>query len=152
MNVKVLTWTFFLLSFSTITALAQTTPSFASSVDGEHATGLAGDGNPNTWWQPKSDDKAPFWILDTEKGLDIVTVKLLFAQEAVYQYTIDVSSDWENWIVIFDNSQSAQKETDRLIKAPKNTIGRFVRIRFLSTDISPVPKISEVEVAGIVID
>lgn len=125
-------------------------PTFASSSSQNHAAGMAGDGDLSTWWQPENTDTAPYWTLDTEKGLSIKEVTFHFPQPGTYQYKIEVSEDQKQWKPLLDAWSNTQTETSRRVVAPDKTTGRFVRISF--NPGTAIPQIAEVEVTGIILN
>lgn len=115
-------------------------PAFASSSAIGHSPGLAADGDNSTYWQPLADGKESFWMLDTERGMSISQVRILFADN-VSSARVEVSADREHWDRIFDIS-SKQEVTNTLANP---VTARFVRIVFPA---QVCPKLSEVSVVG----
>lgn len=124
-------------------------PTFASSQLDAWTAGLAADGNPATYWQAAKEDASPTWTLDTEKGLALQNIRILFPKAGIYQYKVEVSDDKEHWNIVLDHSNNKVEEVKREIKfTDEEVYGRFVRISF-SQAIFPA-SIAEVEVTGIV--
>ena len=115
-------------------------PAFASSSAIGHSPGLAADGDNGTYWQPLADGKESFWMLDTERGMSISQVRILFADN-VSSARVEVSADREHWDRIFDIS--SKQEVTNTLASP--VTARFVRIVFPA---QVCPKLSEVSVIG----
>lgn len=132
-----------------IQTFGQNNPTFPSTSDTNHSGGQATDGDKKTWWQPAPGDTNSYWILDTERGLTIYGINILFAEPAIYKYKIEVSDDMVSWRTISDkSSNNIQEQNFELTRIPNNTKGRFIRISFI--DNMRTPRIAEVEVLGIV--
>lgn len=124
-------------------------PTFASSQPKQHGAGLAADGNAATHWEASKDDNAPWWVLDTEKRLEVQSLDIAFPQTDIYKYAIETSDDNQNWTILIDktmndNAGQSFAQSFAPASAPK---ARFIRIRFIQG--SPA-SISEVTVHGIV--
>lgn len=65
-------------------------PTFSSSHHENQVAGFAADGNLQTYWQASKDDPAPFWILDTEKELELKNIQVRFPKESIYRYVLEV--------------------------------------------------------------
>lgn len=124
-------------------------PTFASSQENRYGAGLAADGNAATYWKPSEQDIAPWWILDTEKLLEVQSFSITFPQTDNYRYVIETSDDKHNWTILIDKAQNgnAEKSFDKQFDSSTTPQARFIRIRF--TQKSPAA-ISEVAVRGIV--
>ena len=115
-------------------------PTFSSSHHENQVAGFAADGNLQTYWQASKDAPAPFWILDTEKELEL--------KESIYRYVLEVSGDKVHWTVVSDKQANRRKESHIAVDFPDAGVrARFVRIRFVKK--SPAV-IAEVTVRGIV--
>lgn len=126
-------------------------PTFASSQHAQGGAGLAADGNAATCWKPTDTDNAPWWMLDTEKRLELQGFSITFPRSDTYRYVVEASDDQEHWTILLDKSQGNLAVTSCTHsfdgdKAPK---ARFMRIRF--TQDSPAA-IAEVAVRGIVLE
>lgn len=117
-------------------------PTFASSNANGHSAGLAADGNMQTYWQPSPNDKKPYWILDTERGLLMKELQVAFARPATV--CVEVSEDQEHWTKVSDIIMKLQADIV-LAKAPR---ARFVRLTFPS---GTAPQLLEVKVKGYVL-
>lgn len=123
-------------------------PTFSSSHHENQVAGFAADGNLQTYWQASKDDPAPFWILDTEKELELKNIQVRFPKESIYRYVLEVSGDKVHWTVVSDKQANRRKESHIAMDFPDAGVrARFVRIRFVKK--SPAV-IAEVTVRGIV--
>lgn len=105
-------------------------PTFASSSAPGSSSGYAADGKADTAWKPAADDRAPSIILDTEKGLSISLISLLFPDKAARSYRVDVSGDRESWKPVADSSAQPEAHDTMEFRTPADTRGRYVRISF----------------------
>lgn len=140
-------------------------PTFASTQPSHHAAALAADGNNETYWKPAEEDARPWWLLDTEKCLELRGIHLTFPKSEDYRYVIEASDDKESWTVLQDNDRSKGKVRTRDWKpgsredgpgahdgsadALKPVKARFIRIRFMPG--SPAA-LAEVTVRGVVVE
>ena len=123
-------------------------PTFSSSHHENQVAGFAADGNLQTYWQASKDDPAPFWILDTEKELELKNIQVRFPKKSIYRYVLEVSGDKVHWTVVSDKQANRRKESHIAVDFPDAGVrARFVRIRFVKK--SPAV-IAEVTVRGIV--
>jgi beta-galactosidase len=135
-----------------VQTFGENNPTFASSQQENKTAGLAADGLDNTYWQASDSDVAPFWILDTEKGLLLRQIYIKFPQKGIYRYTVETSEDEKQWINVLDEQKNMKKESERIIDLSDFTFhvyGRFIRISFQSTENLP-SALSEVKVTGLV--
>ena len=126
----------------------QNNPAFASSFLENNPTGFAADGNRKSWWQPKSEDENPFIILDTEKKLEILSVKLHFPVEDVYRFKVEISENMKDWNEIADFTKNETKLLSKQILVSNKT-GAAVRVVF---DNNNNAKLSEIEIVGKVLE
>jgi len=124
-------------------------PTFASSSDLDHPVGYAADGKLKSWWQPAVSDTAPFWMLDSEKRISLISLKISFNEEAVYQYKIEMSDDKINWQAVTDLMQNDKKGLIKQIVCSQTFLGRYVRISFKNASQA---QLAEVEVLGKILD
>ena len=123
-------------------------PTFSSSHHENQVAGFAADGNLQTYWQASKDDPAPFWILDTEKELELKNIQVRFPKKSIYRYVLEVSGDKVHWTVVSDKQANRKKESHVAVDfSDAGVRARFVRIRFVKK--SPAV-IAEVTVRGIV--
>lgn len=127
-------------------------PTFASTSAVNHPAGYAADANQSTWWQPDTNDRQIFWMLDTEKGLDLRHIRIEFAQARKYQYRIEISADKEHWTLLSDNTANKENIQVQQIEVSEKKKVRFIRISFPRTEDFVSPAIAEVQVRGYVAD
>ena len=133
-----------------IQTFGRNNPTITSSNENEHTPGMAADGNMQTYWKASAEDKSPYWTVNTEKGLRLKEIQLHFPDEMVRRYVVETSHDNNTWKVLCDKSQNTQAGQNLLLTFQKEeTIGRFVRIRFIENDQAAL---TEVIVKGIVLE
>ncbi|WP_195209036.1 MULTISPECIES: glycoside hydrolase family 2 TIM barrel-domain containing protein [Bacteroides] len=133
-----------------IQTFGRNNPTFASSNEAGHTPGRAADGNTQTYWKASAEDKVPYWILDTEKGLRLKEIQLHFPNEVSRSYVVEASHDNHTWQLLCDKSQNPHAEQNLLLTLPDTApTGRFIRIRFLESDKAAL---TEVIVKGIVLE
>ena len=131
----------------TVQVFGRNNPTFASSQQEKQVAGLAADGNLQTYWEASSNDSSPFWILDTEKELELKNIDIQFPKEGIYRYVVEVSGDKMKWNQVLTKQKNTLKESSAAIDFSNVVRARFVRIRF--AEKSPAA-IAEVVVKGIV--
>ena len=120
-------------------------PTFSSSSEPGHASGMAADGVGATYWQSSSDDVSPWWILDTEKGLTLLKIRLNFAKQPVSPIRIEASVDRQIWQTIAEcRSDMIRNGVAEINLKNSPSPMRFVRLCFSSQPAF----LSEVEVVG----
>lgn len=125
-------------------------PTFASSSVVQHSAGLATDQQLNTYWKARQDDSSPWLMVDTEKNLDLRSIRVAFPDFLYYSCTVQVSEDRHSWQTLTQwkgEASSLRPIWDRteyksMVKA------RFVRFCF---DTSKTAAISEIQIDGIVL-
>lgn len=131
----------------TVQVFGRNNPTFASSQQVKQVAGLAADGNLQTYWEASSNDSSPFWILDTEKELELKNIDIQFPKEGIYRYVVEVSGDKMKWNQVLTKQKNTLKESSAAIDFSNVVRARFVRIRF--AEKSPAA-VAEVVVKGIV--
>lgn len=130
-------------------------PTFASSQGTGHTSGSGADGDVQTFWQAADGDSSPWWISDTEKGLSLRRVRLVFPTDGGYRYALEVSADREQWTKVGDERSGRQVEKARVYDFPSGTGSarvRFVRVRFTEQSAALPAAVSEIEIQGCVAD
>lgn len=124
-------------------------PIFVTSQHSLHTAAHAADGNRQTYWLPLLSDTVPVLTLDTEKGLNLSSVQLLFPQKHNWQIKVEGSIDGRNWMQIADlfENKTCFEEWKFVVKEYCKI--RFIRIRFKTAEMA---SLEEVEVKGIVTD
>ncbi|WP_294477649.1 glycoside hydrolase family 2 TIM barrel-domain containing protein [uncultured Bacteroides sp.] len=134
-----------------IQSFGRNNPTFASSSATGHPAGYAADGDEQTYWQADAGDPDVYWTLDTEKGLALREVRILFPSAQTYQYKVEASADNIHWILLSDKTGNLQGVKEELISLKEKSKCRFIRICF-PKNVSVAPAISEVIVKGIVLE
>ncbi len=130
-------------------------PTFASSQAEGYASGRAADGDVSSYWQAAAADVSPWWMSDTEKGLVLHRIKLVFPSAGVRSYVVEVSADKEHWLVVAEEGADRVKKSVCVIELAsekKPVKGRFVRVRFKENTAVCPAVVSEVEITGVVSD
>lgn len=123
-------------------------PTFASSSLEGYSAGLAADGNKDSYWLPSDDDLSPYWILDTERGLQLHSVVAEFVENIDCNLKVEISADKTVWQVI-GNYDCSSREIKRIEIIPEKSLKmRFVRFSFIDRKRLTAPKLSEVKVVG----
>ena len=126
-------------------------PTFTGSQSEGYVAALAADGNVATWWQAAKGDASPYWLLDTEKGLDLQQITLVFPPTAVYRFRVEVSDDRKEWRVIEDMKENRTPVSRYEIQTDAGKVkGRFVRISFMDNTQQIPAALAEVTVLGFV--
>ncbi len=121
-------------------------PMFASGSAAQHASGLAGDGDESTWWESAPDDRQPSLMLDTEKGLSLKTIYLVFPEKANWKYRVETSLNGKTWNILTScNGETATKTMT--FECEKEVKAQFVRIAFDDSGA-----VAELSVTGIILD
>lgn len=121
-------------------------PMFASGSAAQHASGLAGDGDESTWWESAPDDRQPSLMLDTEKGLSLKTIYLVFPEKANWKYKVETSLNGKTWNILTSwNGETATKTMT--FECEKEVKAQFVRIAFDDSGA-----VAELSVTGIILD
>lgn len=134
-----------------IQTFGRNNPIFASSSAIGYPAGYAADGNEQTWWQADANDRNIYCTLDTEKGLALREVKVVFPVTGAYQYRIEASSDNIQWNLLSDkiDNREVMKMEQLLLKDTRKH--RFIRINFGQSSFA-IPAISEIIVRGVVLE
>lgn len=131
----------------TVQVFGRNNPTFASSQQEKQVAGLAADGNVQTYWQASTSDASPFWILDTEKELELKNIDIQFPEKDIYRYVVEVSGDKVKWNQVLNKQKNTREESSVAIDFSDNVRARFVRIRFVEKSSAVI---AEVVVKGIV--
>lgn len=127
-------------------------PTFSSSGSGAYASGRGADGDVCTYWKADASDASPWWISDTEKGLRLKGVRLVFPEAEVAPYMVDVSLDRKNWTTVSEGKEVLREESRvRMIdfsSVSSPVTARFVRVRFKENASERIAALSEIEISG----
>lgn len=96
---------------------------------------LAGDGNPNSFWQAANANIGNWWLVDLERFVDITQVKLTYPDEANYGYKIETLDADNNWKLVIDQSKTISTDKIRLENIILGTTACFLRITFAELSI-----------------
>ncbi|RHJ55191.1 glycoside hydrolase family 2 protein [Bacteroides sp. AM10-21B] len=123
-------------------------PTFSSSSQEGHSAGLAADGDKDSYWQPSDNDSSPYWMLDTERGLQLYSVVAEFVENVGCCFNVEVSADKIVWQTI-GNYDCSSNGVRRVEIVPEQLIKmRFVRFLFTDRQKTATPKLSEVRITG----
>ena len=127
-------------------------PTFASSSAKGYPAGQAADGDENTWWQPEENDQEVSWMLDTEKGLALRDVVIVFPQVKQYRYKIETSADNVQWKLFYDGTTNTKQMKRQQFTLKEKDKVRFIRVSFPKQENGVLPGIAEVIVKGVVLN
>lgn len=123
-------------------------PTRASSAAPGRSPSLAGDGNPNSFWQAANTDIENWWQVDLERNVDIVQVKLTFPEEANFGYKIETLDADNDWKLVTDQSKTTSTDKIRIEDITGKISGRFLRVTFTKLPVGEFAALSEIEVFG----
>lgn len=123
-----------------IQILGTNNPTFARSNAPGHSAGMAADGDERTFWQPAPTDKAPQWVLDTERGITLKRVEVTLGS-ATDDVTVSISNDGGYYIQLAHYDRAPQK----IVIEHNDLTMRFLKLNFGSPENA---KIIEAKVFG----
>ncbi len=123
-----------------IQILGTNNPTFARSNAPGHSAGMAADGDEQTFWQPAPTDKAPQWVLDTERGITLKRVEVTL-DGATDDVTVSISNDGGYYIQLAHYDRAPQK----IVIEHNDLTMRFLKLNFGSPENA---KIIEAKVFG----
>ena len=135
-----------------IQTFGRNNPTFASSSASGYPAGYAADGDEQTYWQADANDTDAYWTLDTEKGLSLRDIKLVFPVSGIYQYRIEVSADNIHWNTLRDKMNNEKEIRTEFVSGLKTEKVRFVRMRFNKGGKSKTSALAEMIVRGVVLE
>ena len=106
--------------------LALNKPAFASSQEDQNPPQNGNDGNNTTRWCAVNGSILQWWEVDLGAMTVITNTRVLWEQNSVYQYKIEVSPNNTNWTMAVDRTTNftlAQTNSDNF-----SATGRYVRI------------------------
>jgi DNA-directed RNA polymerase subunit RPC12/RpoP len=121
-----ITHTLDLSSIGSDNNIALNKPAFASSHEDQNPPSNGNDGNNTTRWCAVNGSVLQWWEVDLGAMAVITNTRVLWEQNSIYQYKVEVSSDNANWTMVIDqttNSTLAQTGSDNF-----SATGRYVRI------------------------
>ncbi|MBD3589953.1 glycoside hydrolase family 2 TIM barrel-domain containing protein [Bacteroides sp. GM023] len=135
-----------------IRTFGRNNPTFSSSSSIGYPAGAAADGDKKTRWQADANDRNAYWTLDTEKGLALREINIVFPSAKAYQYKIEASADNLHWITLSDKMDNREVvETERFLLKDDRKF-RFVRLAFGQNSADMPAAISEVIVKGVILE
>lgn len=100
----------------------------ASSYKGDDLPCNGNNGNPGVWWSASDDDNEPWWSVDTLAEYNIESINIVWGEEAVHQYIIEVASENDNeYKVVVDKWNNEKIEVNTNDECLSR--GRYVRIK-----------------------
>jgi hypothetical protein len=121
-------------------------PTDASSSAPGHSSRMVNDGDPATCWTPAVGDDAMNITIDTERVLEVHSLKLRFPQTAPYGFLAEIRDRQGRWQVIAEQAQGQDFRQDRIVRTSAIE-GRQVRIKPL-VPASAVAGLCEFSVVG----
>ena len=119
-------------------------PTLATDSAEGHSPMCAVDGRPETFFQAKSASEA-FLQVSTERIVKPSSIRIVFASEAAWEFTVECSVDQENWTRIGEVS-GAEKFAEKTFAMDGRFEGLFYRISFKAKPGLPAPAVSEFEI------
>lgn len=108
--------------------LSENKPASASSCRDNHEAGLGNDCKFNTDWQPKEDDKTPWWQVDLQEPHHLTGTEIFWqSNEAEIQYKVEGSQNGQEWITLADWTKNKEKDRSQRQYFEKESI-RYVRV------------------------
>jgi len=127
--------------------LGRENPTRASSEAPGHSSGMANDGNAETYWQAADGDDHPWVQVDLERVVTVGKTMLTFPVAGSWRYKIEISDDGEtNWKLLVDQSQATSTDRQRSDDAQGKVSGRFVRVTITDAPAGQRPSLAEIEV------
>lgn len=127
-------------------------PTFASSSENGYPAGYAADGNNTTWWKPAKADKHIYWMLDTEKGLELKNIEILFPHNKIYRYKVETSMDNQRWETLSNKTGNTEPIDKQCININRKVKARFIRISFLKKGPFDCAALTEMTVRGFILE
>lgn len=124
-------------------------PTFASSSASGSAPGLATDTDATTAWKADPTDTQPSLTLDTEKGLEISKIQLVFPSPAIPDYKLEVSDDRIHWRLLTATPATPAASRTVNLTSPAGSKGRCIRVSFSKAADAAL---SEIRVTGTVLE
>ncbi|WP_050699315.1 discoidin domain-containing protein [Anaeromassilibacillus senegalensis] len=101
-------------------------PAYASSSAEGSDPSYGNDGDPAKYWSPAADDASPWWFFDAGGLYNMSNVQLSWNNEGFHKYTIDLSTDGENWTTAVDKLSGSEAGT--VTNDTVAGVARYVRI------------------------
>ena len=97
-------------------------PVYASSQNGNDAAELAVDGDDETRWQAKQDDKNEWMYVDLGKEADIDHIYLHWEAAHAKTYEIQFSNDEDNWTTVYTKGKKKGEYVDMAVSYTVNSL------------------------------
>jgi beta-galactosidase len=123
-------------------------PTQTSSEDALHSGRFANDQETNTYWSSKTTAAGEWIKIDLENSITLSIVKLVFLNEGLYKYKIQVSSDGMTWNEAAGNDKDNTGSASKTIAIPAGYTGRFVRVLFAALPEGQKAGLKEIEIYG----
>lgn len=108
--------------------IAREKKAMSSSSKGEDVADNGNNGNPGVWWSASDEDTEPWWLVDTQAEYNIESINIVWSEEAVHQYIIEVASENDNEYKVvvnkWNNDKTEVNTNDECLAR-----GRYVRIK-----------------------
>lgn len=121
-------------------------PTRVSSEESSHTGRFVNDGSLQTYWKAHSNIKEAWLQIDLENTYTLSEVKIAFPQDGVIDYSIQVSSDGQNWTTVSNHKSEVNKEKLITHTFKESVKAGLLRIKFNSH--TQIIGISELEVYG----
>lgn len=127
---------------STASPLTGTATASSSAVG--HEPAMAGDGNPDSYWQPAKNGPA-WWQLDLGKPYSLTSVQQTFRTADVWSFSISGSVDGQQWVSLTDLSTGSAGVT---FARSVSGLYRYVRLSITGSEQHRVPTSTDFVVSG----
>lgn len=118
-------------------------PTRASSETPGHSGRYANDGLDDTYWESAPDDQQPWYQVDLERIVDLVSVQLRFANESAVTFSVEASKDGLNsWVPI-----TLAPTTEATVLPNQRVTCRYLRVWFYGKPGEQI-RLREVSVVG----
>lgn len=109
----------------------------SSSVDSLPSTNMT-DENIRTYWAAQTGNSGEYAILDMDENRDVYAIQINFAEHLTnifgrekghrHRYTIESSSDGNNWKMLIDQSQNTTDNTHVYTQLPEKISCRYLKL------------------------
>ena len=100
----------------------------ASKSQGGHPPEHAIDGNPETRWCGPDGNHGHSWQVDLGKPQEVTGANILWEQPALFQYTVEGSTDGKTWVMLSDQTKHKGREPLHQLKFSHKAI-QHVRVK-----------------------
>ena len=124
-------------------------PTLASSEAVGHPASLGNDSLFSTYWSSASDLPGSWWQVDLENIYVVKLTALTLLTPGAYHYQIQLSTDQTNWTTAIDRNDSTNVSTQRTDTLPAGSVGRFLRITFVTVPANTAATVCDMTVQGL---